>query len=336
MITKLMKDDGNITSLRIKYGKGLHWVIGDTHSEVHTLHKLMEKINFDPDNDRVYFLGDYNSGGNTYELLRYISRYYQTDHGSHGFHLIRGNHERECSPVFPLGNMPDIIVIKGYAMNYFLVHAGMTASAFELINADMAASPEKWYFAYSLTDKSTAYNAPLRQLTWSKYGLYSQHSRPKIWPDEAELTRSKACIIHGHTPYCFFSDKMHSYYGRRSLFWKKQHIWFSEDLQSFDIDSNVKGREKKGESYRGLSCICLEAIEEIAEKSGNRLNISSIEDAENFVFTSDYTDNNGFVSSGTADDLLNATPEMKTIDTDIDGKPFIAETDTVRQYFPQY
>ena len=44
MITKMMKDDGNISELRSRYGKGLHWVIGDTHVEVYTLHKLMEKI----------------------------------------------------------------------------------------------------------------------------------------------------------------------------------------------------------------------------------------------------------------------------------------------------
>ena len=323
MITRIIKDDCNIQELRKKYGKGLHWVIGDTHGEVRTLHDLMEKIQFDPANDRIYLLGDYNGGGDPYELLKYISQYYSTDHSSAGFHLIRGNHERELEPMFPLENIPDIIVIRGIVMNYYLVHAGMVGSAFELINKDMADSPYKYYFAYSLTEKSAGYDAPLRQLTWSLYGLYSQRSKKKIWPDESELYRKKACIIHGHTPYCFFDETSRVYYGGKSVFWEKQHIWFSEELQGFNIDSNIKGRTEKGGSYRGLSCICLEAIEDIARYGGNRLIADSVADADNFVFTADYNYNDGFKTAGTIDNLLNAAPEMKIIDVDTDGRPFI-------------
>ena len=325
MIKTITKSDSNIAELRKKYGKGLHWVIGDTHGEVRTLQALMEKIQFDPQNDRIYFVGDYNDGGDTYELLKYISGYYQTDHGSHGFHLIRGNHERESQPPFPLENMPDIIVIRGNVLNYYLAHAGMESSAFDLINADMAATPDKWYFAYSLTENCTAYNSPLRQLTWSRYGLYSQHTKPRIWADPVSLRRNRACIIHGHTPYCFFSTKTRSLYGSKSLFWNDQHIWFSEDLQSFDVDSNIKGRQKHGCSYRGLSCICLEAIEDIAKKCGNSLSIDAIADADNFVFTADYICNDDFISDGTIDHLLNASPEMKIIDIDSDGKPYFMD-----------
>ena len=321
MITEIFKDDSNIASMRKKYGKGLHWIIGDTHCEARTLYELMQKINFDPMNDRVYFLGDYNGDSDPTELLKYISGHYSPDYGSGGFHLIRGNHERESEPMYPLENMPDIIVIRGNVMNYYLVHAGMASSAFELINEDMAENPDKWYYAYRLSEKSTEYNAPLRQITWSRFGLYSHNPRLTVWPDEESLRRNKACIIHGHTPYCFFGKKCHSFYGRKSLFWKKQHIWFSEDLQAFDIDSNIKGRNNKGESYRGLTCICLESLEDIAKQENGYLKAENIANAENFVFTADLVCGEP-ASSGNLDKLLSAAPEMKTIDIDSDGNPY--------------
>ena len=41
---------------------------------------------------------------------------------------------------------------------------------------------------------------------------------------------------------------------------KKQKIWFSEDMRSFNIDSNIKG-EKDGR--RALSCLCLEIFDDM-------------------------------------------------------------------------
>lgn len=55
------------------------------------------------------------------------------------------------------------------------------------------------------------------------------------------------------------------------LFWENQKVWFAEDLQSFDIDSNVKGRFDTSDLYRGLSCVCLEMIDEIAAKGNGVL-----------------------------------------------------------------
>ena len=324
MITTMIKADGNAADLRRKYGKALYWVVGDVHGEVRTLQHLMEKIQFDPENDRVYFLGDYHAGGNPAELLKYISEYYCSDYSSPGFHLIRGNHERELSPMYPLENMPDCLVIRGRVMNYYLVHAGMVAPAFELINADMSAFPEQRYFAYRLTERCAGFNAPLRQLTWSLRGLYSQHGRRRAkWPNEDALSQNKSCIIHGHTPYSFFSEAMHSFYGEKSLFWQNQHIWFSEDLQSFNIDSNIKGRYNPGDNYRGLTCLCLNVIEDIAEANAPHLKIDAIEKADNFAFTADYVYGSSELSSGNIEVLLNAAPEMKTIDLDSENKLFL-------------
>lgn len=51
-------------------------------------------------------------------------------------------------------------------------------------------------------------------------------------------------------------------YGNNSLFWSNQHIWFSQDMRSFDIDANIKGTQKH-KSTRGLACICLEVYDNL-------------------------------------------------------------------------
>ena len=67
--------DDNIQSIRNRYPGGLHFVVGDTHGESTTLRLLMDKIQFNPQIDHVYFLGDYNCGGNVYALLHDIAKY---------------------------------------------------------------------------------------------------------------------------------------------------------------------------------------------------------------------------------------------------------------------
>ena len=106
-------EDDNILQLRSRYPEGLHFVVGDLHGEVKTLMDLMSKIQFDAEKDHVYFIGDYSSGGNETALLSYLSRYYQADTDIPGFHLIRGNHERELSLSYPLENLPDLYVVRG-------------------------------------------------------------------------------------------------------------------------------------------------------------------------------------------------------------------------------
>lgn len=91
----ILTEDNNIQTLRAKYPQGLHFVVGDTHGEYTSLMRLMEKIQFNPQKDNVYFVGDYNEGVNPEILPQYIAEYYQADYTIPGFHLIRGNHERE-------------------------------------------------------------------------------------------------------------------------------------------------------------------------------------------------------------------------------------------------
>lgn len=313
--------DDNILLLRERYPSGLHFVVGDVHGEVKTLMDLMAKIRFDPSKDHVYFVGDYNAGGNVHMLLRYISNYYQADMSSPGFHLIRGNHERELLPVYMLKNLPDIFVIRGGRLNFYIAHAGMISPVFDLISDDIEKAPEQKAFAYKLEDHTVTYDAPLRQIIWSRRGLYSQRSRRRVWPSEDRLTERSACIVHGHTPYCFLCGTHYSSYGDRNLFWKNQHVWFSEDLHSFNIDANLKGRYENGESYRGLACLCIEVFDAVAERDGGRLTVDGILSAENGIFAVPYSSCRETVVHGDILKLETAAPEMKTISLNKHGEP---------------
>lgn len=307
------KTDDNIDELRKKHPEGLHFAVGDIHGEVRTLKKLMKKIRFDPARDHVYFVGDYDSGGDVTALLNYMSRYYQADHELPGFHMIRGNHERELFPVYPLENLPDIMVVRGRKLNFYIAHAGIVSAAFDLINDDMSREPHRKVFAYRLEDSTCCYNAPLRQVVWSLRGLYSQRSWRHVWPSEEDLTAHNACIIHGHSPYCYFKKPDRFTYGDDNLFWRSQHVWFCSELRSFNIDANVKGREQNGETYRGIACLCMEVYDELADKHDGCLSTDLVHDAENGIFGAEYEHCGWNYSTSSPDSILNAVCDMKTI-----------------------
>ena len=319
--SRILVENEQIAELRRRYPDGLHFVVGDVHGERKTLQVLMDKILFDPHKDHVFFVGDYNGGGNPYDLLNYMGEYYQADYSDPGFHMIRGNHERELGPLYPLANLPDIIVLRGGAMNYYIVHAGMVHTAFHLINADMAQKPEKDVFAYRLDASCAGFDAPLRQIIWSRRGLYSQRSRWRNWPDTYDLYENKACIIHGHSPYCFFMNHMD--YGDKNAFWINQHIWFSEDLCAFNIDANIKGRYENGETYRGLACLCLEVFEEIAGRNYGQLTVDEIMKGENGVFSVPLMPLSFDTAGSKIQRILEAAPVMKTITIGPEGVPAI-------------
>ena len=318
-------EDNNIESLRQRYPEGMHFVVGDLHGEVLTLVKLMDKIRFDPDKDHIYFVGDYNGGGDTQTLLKYMSNYYQEDHEAPGFHMIRGNHERELGPLFELENLPDIIVVRSGHLNYYIVHAGMVSDAFDLINSDIDKESSRKVFAYRLENNTCCYDAPLRQIVWSLRGLYSQRSHWHVWPPEDKLKERRAVIVHGHSPYSFFRKDAWNSYGDNNLFWEKQHMFFCEELQSFNIDSDVKGRHAHGETYRGLSCICLEVFDEIVSKDNGSLSIDKIIGYENGVFGAGLDYSYRDVPLGNTDNILNSKPQMRTIALDDSGVPVLVE-----------
>lgn len=326
--TVIISDD-NIDEIRARYPDGLHFVVGDVHGQTATLKALMEKIKFDPTKDHVFFVGDYNgghsTGGDIYALMNYMSLYYSADYNTPGFHLIRGNHECELNPIYPLRGFPHIIVYKGSAMNYYIVHAGMVNEAFGLINDDMAKHPDKQIHAYTLDYSCRSYDAPLRQMIWSRHGLYTQNYHRQFWAKHTDLVENKACIIHGHSPYCYFKKEDYYSYGEDNLFWQNQHIFFSESLQSFNIDSNIKGRYKNGEGHRAISCICIEMLEEIAVSCETKLTAQAVRRAPNFVFSADLTYENTEESAGDASRITHNPPESKRIYFDGIEKMYIED-----------
>jgi serine/threonine protein phosphatase 1 len=65
------------------------YVIGDIHGEIDQLKIIIDKINYDPNQDKLIFLGDYiDRGADSYKVYRYIK---ELDNGENIF--LRGNHE---------------------------------------------------------------------------------------------------------------------------------------------------------------------------------------------------------------------------------------------------
>jgi hypothetical protein len=201
----------------------------------------------------------------------------------------------------------------------------MVTKAFILINADMARNPKERVYAYRMSPRTTEDYAPLRQVMWSKYGLYSQRIGKPLWPSQKSLIQNNACIIHGHSPYCYFKEKDRFTYGDDNLFFEKQHIWFSEDLQSFNIDSNVKGRMINTETYRGLTCVCLEALDEIAGGSETGITVNGIRSGANFVFSAPLQLGYSKVSGGDISRITTARPKMKTLELDENGTVILTD-----------
>lgn len=67
--------------------------IGDIHGELNKLIKCLDKCNFDPTNDKLYFVGDYVDRGNdNMGAILYLYNLYQTN--KHTPVFINGNHDQ--------------------------------------------------------------------------------------------------------------------------------------------------------------------------------------------------------------------------------------------------
>lgn len=65
------------------------YVIGDIHGEINELKTIVDKINYEPAQDKLIFVGDYvDRGTNSYQVYKYIR---ELDNGKNIF--LRGNHE---------------------------------------------------------------------------------------------------------------------------------------------------------------------------------------------------------------------------------------------------
>lgn len=260
-------DDNNIDELRNKYSGGLHFVVGDLHKCWQTLDALLQKIKYNPDKDHIYFLGDYYGGDNEIDidnLLKYLSNNFQEDYTKPGFHLILGNHEYMEKA---LANLPDIIVLRMNKHNFYMAHASFYNKVIDIIYDDMEQNSSQKVFSYKI-DRTISSNEEKGserykcwRMKWSAKGTFVPENQNEFNQNTGQSVDEKACIIHGHTPFFFFdANDAEKKYGNNSLFWENQKIWFSEDMRSFNIDSNIKGEK---DSRRALSCLCLEVLDDM-------------------------------------------------------------------------
>lgn len=100
------------------------------------------------------------------------------------------------------------------------------------------------------------------------------------------------------------------------------------ELQSFNIDSNIKGRYENNEFYRGLSCICLNPLDEIVASNNGNMTVELLKQSDNFVFGESLVNNPWNGSLNNIDRLLKASPSMKIITLLNDGNIEIIEKES--------
>ena len=69
-----------------------NYVMGDIHGSLDSLKKAIDMI--DMKNSRLFLIGDYvDRGGQSYEVMRFLMKNYESDYEKCGIHPILGNHD---------------------------------------------------------------------------------------------------------------------------------------------------------------------------------------------------------------------------------------------------
>ncbi len=176
------------------------FAIGDVQGCADTLKSLLDRVNFDPAEDQVWFAGDLvNRGPKSLEVLRFVrglGEHAVTVLGNHDLHLIAmAEHVRTPShslmPVLQAEDGPELIawlrcrpfLWHDQRLGYVLVHAGL-APQWTLSKARALAH-----------EVETALSGPdARALLHAMYG-----NRPKRWSDDLEGMERLRAIINVFT-----------------------------------------------------------------------------------------------------------------------------------------
>ena len=82
----------------------MFYVIGDIHGCYDELQSMLEKIEFSPKEDKMFFVGDYiDRGKDSYKMLRWLDSNMKSD----CYHFLKGNHEAEFIAYVDLLNSVD-------------------------------------------------------------------------------------------------------------------------------------------------------------------------------------------------------------------------------------
>lgn len=93
-------------------------VVGDIHGALKSLQDVLIKCKYDPDNDRIIFIGDYVDGwGESAELVDYLIGIKNKAHfnyvGDDKVIFVRGNHDNWCQDWLNMGHTPIIWTEQG-------------------------------------------------------------------------------------------------------------------------------------------------------------------------------------------------------------------------------
>ncbi len=121
------------------------YVIGDVHGCYQSLQKLLKKINFDPNNDLLWFVGDIiNRGPESLKTLEFVISLGDSAKmilGNHEFHLLSAyaglqKFKDKTDTLIPILNHPNVkemidwlrhkpLIVQDKSTNSIMVHAGI-------------------------------------------------------------------------------------------------------------------------------------------------------------------------------------------------------------------
>lgn len=173
---------------------GRDFVVGDIHGCFQLFEEKLKEINFNPEVDRMFSVGDLiDRGPESHRALEFLSKPW--------FHSVRGNHEQMCID-FATGvssmalhpqnggrwilNQPDPMEIaKEFLSLPFAIEVETDNGLVGIIHAECPV--EDWF---ELTLHKNNYSAQLACL-WS---------REKIYNNNTDVIKRVHKVFHGHTP----------------------------------------------------------------------------------------------------------------------------------------
>jgi len=218
------------------------YIVGDVQGCISSLKKLLAKINFSYDSDRLFFLGDVvNRGENNLETMKFILSHqdnFEIVLGNHDIHLIACHYDSK--KIKKSDNFEDILVsnlrdkIIEYLLNKslvlelnesILVHAGIppiwskddVLFYSDYIKSKMQSSGSKKFIDSIYSNKPNEFIGSNTMIEKATYAINA-------------LTRMRFCSKHGKIEYTTKGNFDHNPLGYKAWFLHK-----NEELDNIDI-----------------------------------------------------------------------------------------------------
>ena len=166
------------------------YVIGDIHGEIEALKRIISKIDYEPAEDKLIFLGDYiDRGSSAYEVYKYIKK---IDNAKNIF--LRGNHEEMMiDAVLNDGNRQLWYHNGGQKTEMSFPNSSKLKEAAQFFNnLPYYHSNENYIFVHAgLKPDKMLKEQTKHDLVWIRYEFLGA---------KAEDFKEKRTIVAGHTP----------------------------------------------------------------------------------------------------------------------------------------